>query len=165
MPQIPTPAGKVLAAFVRDRSPAKAVIGPIYGGRRTTCIAVILGIAAKRPFWPQQQWRWAILRPRLMALNEITIPAVHGWLAEGRFDPKAKMHQLAFDPGDGTAHLLELQFLAMDQPADRKRFFDGSWTGIWLDDARGFSEDIFDAAIERMGSYPTPIEGGALWSG
>jgi predicted phage terminase large subunit-like protein len=165
MLQIPSPAGNVLTAFIQDRSPAKAVIGPIYGGRRTACIALILGLAAERRFWPQEQWRWAILGPSLNGLNEITIPAVHTWLTDGRFDPKSKTHQLAFDPGDGAAHLLELHFLAMDQSADRKRFLDGSWTAIWLDDARGLGEEIFDAAIERMGSHPAPIQGGALWSG
>src|SRR5262249_45362311 len=131
MPEIPPPAGKVLTAFLQDQSPAKAVIGPIYGGRRTTCIAQILGLAAEQRFWGQEEWRWAILRSSHTGLNEITIPGVHSWLTDGRFDPRSKTHQLAFDPGDGTAHLLELHFLAMDQSADRRRFFDGAWTAIW----------------------------------
>lgn len=158
--------GAQLRAFQRSSMFARALIGPVYGGRKSCAVHEIVRRARLREV-KQRVWRWLVVRPTRDELERYTLPCVRHWLpAAAVWDPKTKSLGLEYQLGDGVARLLELVFLAFDEAIDRKRLATAEAAGVWLDDARWLPEAVFDEALKiaRRG-YPAPIDGGSSWSG
>jgi predicted phage terminase large subunit-like protein len=159
------PDGEQLRAFRRSSGFARAIVGPLYAGRKTCAVQEIVRIA-RRP-GRQRLWRWLAIRATREELERYTLTALRqGLPSEACWDAKARSLGLEYDLGDGVLRLLEINFFALDVEADRKRLSTAEAAGVWLDDARWLPEAAFDEAlrIARRG-YPPPIAGGTAWSG
>jgi predicted phage terminase large subunit-like protein len=159
-------AGAQLAAFLKSDHRLRALIGPVYGGRKSAAVYDTLRRAVDRRFRGQRVWRWVVVRQRRDELEAETIPTVQHWLAgEGEYDDKARRLFFAFELEDGLERVIEYQFLAMDEAADRRRLPSIEASAAWLDDARNLSEGVLDDARLIAGRYPGGLEGGTRWRG
>ncbi|HEY1430735.1 MAG TPA: phage terminase large subunit, partial [Stellaceae bacterium] len=113
----------------------------------------------------QTAWRWLVVAPIRRELERYTIPAIKTWLDLGEYDEKGRHFALSYQLEDGVKRSLELDFLGMDDAQDRRRFAAAAATGVWLDDARNLSETVLEDAQRLAGTFPTPLAGGAVWSG
>jgi hypothetical protein len=130
------PHGAQLRAFMASNAHLRALIGPIYGGRKSACINDII----RRAYAKQTAWRWLVVAPIRRELERYTIAAIKTWLDLGEYDEKSRHFALSYQLEDGIRRKLELDFLGMDDAQDRKRFAASGATGVWLDDARNLSE-------------------------
>jgi predicted phage terminase large subunit-like protein len=159
------PQGAQLRAFSASNAFLRALIGPIYGGRKSCCINDIVRRATIRRWAKQTRWRWVVVAPIRRELERFVIPTIKNWLEVGEYDDKGRHFALHYRLEDGVQRLIEIDFLGMDDAQDRKRFGVATATGVWLDDARNLSESVLEDAMRIAGTYPTPLAGGAMWSG
>jgi predicted phage terminase large subunit-like protein len=164
------PDGAQLRAFYTSNNFLRALIGPAYAGRKTCCVHDILRRATCRPYMRQTKWRWFVVRPTRAELERSVVAAAKAVLgADGAGDWKQERgwrYGVLYTLGtDGVKRSLEIDFLGMDDAGDRRRLANGGVTGVWLDDARNLAEAVLDDAIRAAGTFPSPIEGGVVWSG
>ena len=159
------PEGAQLRAFMASNAFLRALIGPIYGGRKSACINDIVRRATHKRYAKQAGWRWLVVAPIRRELERYTLPAIRNWLDIGEYDDKSRHFALSYRLEDGVQRKLELDFLGMDDAQDRRRFIASAATGVWLDDARNLSESVLEDALRIAGTYPAPLAGGAVWSG
>lgn len=154
------PPGATLRAFRASNAFARALIGPMEGGRKT---CVVHDIVLRAGLGTQRRWRWIVLRPDSTALEEHTIATWHRWVPAdlGEWDAKALRHRIDFAAG-GKERDLEIQFLAWDRPEHRRRLSAAEATGFWLDDARGLDEVALDLALDHAGTWPLDEEAAGL---
>jgi predicted phage terminase large subunit-like protein len=152
--------------FFASNAFARALIGPVYAGRKTCVVHDILHRATVRRYARQKAWRWLVIRPTRDELERHTTAAVHQWLRQGEWNAKTRTHELLYRLEDGVQRTLELVFLAMDVEGDRKRLATIEATAVWLDDACHLTEAVFEDAMRiARRAYPAPLAGGAAWSG
>ena len=165
------PDGAQLRAFFTSTAFLRALIGPVYAGRKTCCLNDILHRATARTYARQIGWRWYVVAPARSELERYVIPVVKPWLKHGGEWTQEKgvwRYALVYAlPGDrpGMRRLLEFDFLGMDDAADRKRLAAGGASGVWLTDARNLSETVLEDAIRAAGTFPSPLQGGVAWAG
>jgi predicted phage terminase large subunit-like protein len=161
------PDGVQLRAFLASDAFARALIGPVYAGRKSCCVQDILRRATMQRYGRQRHWRWLVVRPTRAEIERYAIPAVKRWVREGWWrQERGWRFAIEYTLGsDGVKRLLELDFLGMDDAGDRRRLAAGGATGVWLDEARNLSETVFEDAVRAAGTYPSPIDGGIAWSG
>jgi hypothetical protein len=159
------PPGATLAAFRKSSDLVRALIGPMHGGRKTCAVHDILLRAAGLA---QRRWRWLVARATVDELDAHTIPAWHHAVpvGVGEWEPARRTHQVKFGLGPGRGDReIEVIFLGLDRPEHRRRLASTETTALWLDGARDLPEAILDDAIAIAGSWPSALEGGALWRG
>ena len=159
------PQGAQLRAFAQSSAHLRALIGPIYGGRKSCVLHDILRRATHRRYSRQLKWRWLVIVPARRELLRNVIPVLKAWLAVGEWDDKGRHFGMAYRLDDRIKRSLEIDFLGMDDAQDRRRLAAGGATAVWLEDARNLSESVLEDALAIAGTHPTPIDGGALWSG
>jgi hypothetical protein len=57
------PHGAQLRAFMASNAHLRALIGPIYGGRKSACINDIIRRATQKRYAKQTAWRWLVVAP------------------------------------------------------------------------------------------------------
>ena len=165
------PDGAQLRAFFTSTAFLRALIGPVYAGRKTCCLHDILHRATAKTYARQIGWRWYVVAPARSELERYVIPVVKPWLKHGGEWTQEKgvwRYAVVYAlPGDrpGVRRLLEFDFLGMDDAADRKRLAAGGASGVWLTDARNLSETVLEDAIRAAGTFPSPLQGGMAWAG
>ena len=159
------PDGAQLRAFYASNAFLRALVGPVYGGRKTCVVNDIVRRATDRRYSRQGLWRWLVARPTRRGLERDTIPCLKAWLPRGKgeWSPSGRGYALKYRLADGVVRRLEIECLGLDDPADRRRLAAGGASAVWLDDARNLSEAVLEDAIRAAGSE---VGGGRLvWSG
>jgi phage terminase large subunit-like protein len=167
-----TSPGPVSSAFAESQGFARALMGPMKGGRRWTAVADIIlkpqQLARQGLFQPR--WRWLACAPDMAKLSK----TIDAWKARvptdiGSWDEKALTHWVRYGIGQREGRIvaveLEIHFLSLDRPEHRKKLLQLPTTGIWLDWAKHYPEDILADAIDAAGTYPDSLHEDALWSG
>jgi hypothetical protein len=108
------PNGAQLRAFLASNAHLRALIGPIYGGRKSACVNDIIRRATQHRYARQTSWRWLVVAPIRRELERYTIPAIKYWLELGEYDDKNRHFALSYRLEDGVKRKLELDFLGMD---------------------------------------------------
>jgi predicted phage terminase large subunit-like protein len=158
-----SPPGAQLAAFLKSDHRLRGIVGPVYAGRKSAAVYDIVQRAVR---WRQQRaWRWVVVRQRRDEIEAQTVPAVTQWIREGRYDDKKHRWAYVYDLGDQIERLLEIEFLALEEPADRRRLGGLECSAVWLDDARNLPEGVLDDARLICGRYPARLAGGCQWRG
>ena len=159
------PDGAQLRAFYASNAFLRALVGPVYAGRKTCVVNDIVRRATDRRYSRQGLWRWLVARPTRRGLELYTIPCLKAWLPRGKgeWSPSGRGYALKYRLADGVVRRLEIECLGLDDPADRRRLAAGGASAVWLDDARNLSEAVLEDAIRAAGSE---VGGGRLvWSG
>jgi predicted phage terminase large subunit-like protein len=158
-----TPPGPQLAAFLKSDHRLRAVIGPVYAGRKSAAVYDIIQRAVR--FRAQRAWRWVVIRQRRDELDADSLRTLQHWLPDGRYDEKKRRWGYLYDLGDGLDRLLEIDFLAIEDSTDRRRISGLECSAAWLDDARNIPEGVLDDIRLIVGRYPGGLEGGCQWRG
>lgn len=146
------PPGETLKAFRQSKAMARALIGPLHGGREKCAVHdILLGAVAA----PQRRFRWLAVRRDMADLEDPTIKVWHNAVpAEiGKWDPQALTHRIEFD-FKGRPKDIEIQFLALGRSEHRSRFLNAKATGIWFDGADEIEESAFERALQIAGTWP-----------
>jgi predicted phage terminase large subunit-like protein len=159
------PAGAQLRAFQASRRFARALVGPVYAGRKTCAAHELIRRAQRRT--TQRVWRWVVIHPLREELERGVLTTLRRWLPpEAMWDPKTRFLGLEYQLADQVPRLLEVQMIGLDDAGDRRRLSAAEGAGVWLDDARWLPESVFDEALKiAERGYPPPIAGGTVWSG
>jgi predicted phage terminase large subunit-like protein len=158
-----SPPGAQLAAFLKSNHPRRGVVGPVYGGRKSAAVFDIVTRAVRHK--RQRAWRWVVVRQSRDELEAQTVRTVLHWMRDGKYDERKHRWAYLYDLGDDVERVLEIEFLAIEEAADRRRFANLEASAVWLDDARNLSESILEDARLIAGRYPGGLEGGTQWRG
>ena len=150
--------GPVASEFVRSPAVYRALIGPMWSGKKTTLVLDMIG----RVFGGRRQRRWRVLlaAASLDYAESHVIPAIQHVIGEvGRWDERPQLRVVIPLIEDGRAFAeLELILLGLDQADHRRKLVNLERTAVGLVDARALSESVFDDAAESIGTYPVDSE-------
>lgn len=167
------PPGSISAAFMVDRSPVMAIMGPVGSGKTSTCVMKILTMASEQrrsPIDGVRYSKWMVVRDTYRNLNRTTVKSWKAWLPKGAGqwtgggnDPA--VFKLRAKLPDGSIMDLEVEFVALGDNAieDVARGWEG--TGIWLNEADLLPADVLPYLFGRCGRYPSKAHGGPSWYG
>lgn len=158
-------ASPTLARFHASNAFVRGIRGPIGSGKSVgCCIEVFRRAAEQRPGnGGIRRSRWAIVRNTYAELKSTTIKTWQDWFPDD-------ICPIVYDaPIRGRLRLrdidLEILFIALDRPKDVKKLLSLELTGVWINEAKEIPKAVIDAAMGRVGRYPSKRDGGASWSG
>lgn len=142
----------------------RGFMGPVGNGKSVACINEILRLCIDQH--PNNEGirksRWAIIRNTTPELRTTTLNTWKQWIPEvicpitlhpliqGKIDQPLQ---------DGTRLDVEVIFLALDNPQDVRKLLSLEVSGVFINEAREISFAVVKAARERIGRYPSRIDG------
>jgi hypothetical protein len=139
-------------------------MGPVGNGKSVTCI--MEGLRLSQDQWPNSEGirktRGVIVRNTNPELRTTTLNTWKQWIPES-ISPIVMhpviMTTLKRQLADGTSMEMEVYFLAMDTDKDVKKLLSLETTWIFLNEAKQLPYSVVKAARERIGRYPSVIDG------
>lgn len=162
--QIAYQASKTGSKFHQSDKLVRGFMGCVGNGKSVTCIQE--GLRLSMDQWPNKDGirksRAAIIRNTAPELRTTTLNTWKQWIPE-QIAPVV-MHPIIHTTlrqglGDGTAIELEVYFLALDKPEDVKKLLSMELTWAFLNEARELPYAVVKGARERIGRYPSKIDG------
>ena len=155
----------VQAAFMRDNSKMRVIMGPVGSGKSVTCCFEVIRRAGEQA--PNQQGvrktRALVVRETARQLQDTTIKTWLDWFPEGvcgRYMRTTKTY--FFKVGDIEC---EVMFRALDDADDVANLNSLEVTFGWFNECRDIHPDIVDAMSKRVGRFPSKKDGGPTWHG
>lgn len=142
----------------------RGFMGPVGNGKSVACINECLRLSFDQ--WPNAQGirksRGVIVRNTGPELRTTVLNTWRQWVPES-------IAPIALSPvisctmkqplSDGTRVEMEVYFLALDSDKDVKKLLSLEATWIFLNEARELSFSVVKAARERIGRYPSAVDG------
>ena len=162
--QINYKASKTGAKFHSSNKVCRGFMGCVGNGKSVTCIMEALRLSQDQ--WPNsngvRKSRGVIVRNTNPELRTTTLNTWKQWIPE-QISPIV-MHPIIMTTlkqklGDGTSMEMEVYFLAMDTDKDVKKLLSLETTWIFLNEAKQLPYSVVKAARERIGRYPSVIDG------
>jgi hypothetical protein len=165
MTQINYRAEPTAAQFHASPKIVRGFLGPVGNGKSVACIMEMLRIAHDQ--WPNnkgvRKTRWAIIRNTNPELRTTTLNTWKQWIPESIspvvMHPIISTKLIQSIKNDNTSIEMEVYFVALDKPDDVKKLLSMELTGIFANEARELPYAIVKAARERIGRYPSAIDG------
>ncbi len=166
------PLGPVAGAFCLDDSEVSVIMGPVGSGKTTAaCLRVARHIFEQRP-GPDgiARSRWVVIRNTGPQLHDTTMKSWFSLFANDnklrKWTSTTKTQTWRFSP-KGSKHLLhaEVMFRALDDADDVANLLSLEVTGMWMNEFREISTEIFANARARYGRFPNAQQGGCTWQG
>jgi hypothetical protein len=150
--------------FHASEAVVRGYLGPVGNGKSVACIKEIVRLAQDQ--YPNEdgirKTRWAITRNTTLELRSTTLNTWKQWLPE-------EMCPITNHPmiiakckqplNDGTHMQFEVYFLALDRDEDVKKLLSLELTGMFINEAREMSYAVVKGGRERIGRYPSVIDG------
>ena len=164
MPTITYNAEPTAQRFHASDKVVRGFMGPVGNGKSVTCIQELIRLAQDQ--WPNSQGirktRWAIIRNTTLELRSTTLNTWKQWLPESVCS--ITMHPMIMAKcdqplSDGTRLEFEVYFLALDRDDDVRKLLSLEITGAFINEAREISYAVVKGARERIGRYPSVIDG------
>jgi hypothetical protein len=146
-------------------------MGPVGSGKSSSCCVEIMSRAVNQK--PSndgiRRSRWLVIRNTYPELKSTTIRTWQTWFPDSvapmKWDaPISSMAKIA-DIGDGTGVELEVMFMALDRPTETGKLRSLELTGAWINEASEIPKEIFDMVTQRVGRFPSKLQGGPSWNG
>lgn len=147
--------------FHKSKANLRLMFGCIGSGKSVACAIEILSQAMQMPACTDgvRRSRVAVVRQTYPELTSTTIKTLLDWLPEQvttiRYSAPITITVNIPNMGDGTSMNLEIICLAIDKPADAKKLLSLEITGFWGNECRELDKAIIDAAMGRIGRYPS----------
>jgi len=164
MPTITYNAEPTAQRFHASDKVVRGFMGPVGNGKSVTCIQELIRLAQDQ--WPNSQGirktRWTIIRNTTLELRSTTLNTWKQWLPESVCS--ITMHPMimakCYQPlSDGTRLEFEVYFIALDRDDDVRKLLSLEITGAFINEAREISYAVVKGARERIGRYPSVIDG------
>ena len=152
----------------------KGIMGPFGSGKSVAvCWDIFMRMRKQAPGNDGiRRTRWIIARNTFNELETTTMETWKDWFPEhifGAISRKPPYRQvLKYDDVEA-----EIIFLALDKPEDQKKLLSFEVTGVWFNEARQIPQELINAALGRVGRYPSkkskpehvPNDEWPTWSG
>ena len=146
-------------------------MGPVGSGKSSSCCVEVVRRAVQQK--PSQDGirrsRWLITRNTYPELKSTTIKTWQTWFPENvapmKWDAPISSTMSIPDIGDGTGVELEVYFMALDRPTETGKLRSLELTGAWMNESSEQPKEIFDMLTQRVGRFPSKIQGGPSWTG
>lgn len=155
------------ARFHNSKALVRGLMGSVGSGKTVTCINELHRLAQSQI--PNDQGkrltRTAIIRNTNPELRSTTLATFRQWLPEkpegvSRITLNPMLKAIVEYPlEDGTTVVWEVMFLALDRPEDSRKLLSLEITNVFINEAKEIDEEILLAAKERIGRYPSEIDG------
>ncbi len=159
------PPGPVAKAFMESRKEVRVILGPVGSAKSSTAVITLLAHAATQPKGPDgfRRSRFGVVRNSYRDLKGATIKTYQDWMpkAFGRLTLGSPIVH-TIEAGDIRS---EVYFFPLDTAEDAERIRSFEFTAIWFDEASEIPWEIVQAALARVGRYPSQKNGGSTWSG
>lgn len=165
------PPGKNAAKFHASDAFVRGLMGPVGSGKSSSCCVEIVSRALRqRPSRDNvRRSRWLIIRNTYPELKSTTIKTWETWfpsdVAPIKWDTPITSTMRISNIGDGTSLELEVMFMALDKPTETGKLRSLELTGAWINEASEIPKEIFDMVTQRVGRFPSMIQGGPSWHG
>lgn len=157
----PEPTAKL---FHESDALFRGIRGPIGSGKTVACCWELFRMAVKQePLNGVRRTRWGIVRQSYPELKSTTIKTWQDWFPPSicpiTFDAPIR-GRMKLPWHDGTVIDMELIFLALEREEDAKKLLSLELTGIYFNEARELPWRIIEAAMGRIGRFPSKRDGG-----
>lgn len=166
-----SPPGKNAAKFHESDAFVRGLMGPVGSGKSSSCCVEIVARALRqRPSRDGiRRSRWLIIRNTYPELKSTTIKTWETWfpanVAPIKWDTPITSTMKINNIGDGTRLELEVMFMALDKPTETGKLRSLELTGAWINEASEVPKEIFDMVTQRVGRFPSKLQGGPSWCG
>ena len=157
---IASPTG---AKFHASNKVVRGVLGPVGNGKSVMCINEIHRLAVLQE--PNsdgiRKTKWGIFRNTYDQLESTTLATFKQWLPWDvcSITMKPIRGMIKYPLADGTTVEALCMFVSVDRPDDVKKLLSLELTGVFLNEARELPYALVKAARERIGRYPSQIDG------
>lgn len=164
MRQINYIASLTAAKFHQSPKIVRGFMGPVGNGKSVCCVNELhrLAVLQEPNDHSIRKTRWIIVRNTSLELRTTTVKTFQQWIPEEVcplvFHPMIS-GTMKYNLGDGTSIEAEFLFLAMDKPDDVKKVLSLEITGGFINEAREIPYAVVKAVRERIGRYPSAIDG------
>jgi hypothetical protein len=152
------------ALFHQSLKVVRGFMGPVGNGKSVTCINEMIRLCVDQHANNNgiRKSRWAIIRNTTPELRTTTLNTFKQWIPE--VVCPITMHPIIMGKidqplADGTRIEVEFLFLALDQPKDVRKLLSLELSGVFINETREISYSVVKAARERIGRYPSRIDG------
>lgn len=166
-----TPPGKNARDFHNSDAFVRGLMGPVGSGKSSSCCVEIVARAIRQAPSADgvRRSRWLITRNTYPELKSTTIKTWQTWFPDNvapmKWDAPITSTMNIRDIGDGTGLELEVMFMALDRPTETGKLRSLELTGAWMNEASEQPKEIFDMLTQRVGRYPSKLQGGPSWNG
>ena len=165
------PPGANAAKFHASDAFVRGLMGPVGSGKSSSCCVEIVARALRQKPSADgiRRSRWLIIRNTYPELKSTTIKTWETWfpsnVAPIKWDTPITSTMKIADIGDGTSMELEVMFMALDRPTETGKLRSLELTGAWINEASEIPKEIFDMVTQRVGRFPSKLQGGPSWCG
>lgn len=165
------PPGANAAKFHGSDAFVRGLMGPVGSGKSSSCCVEIVARALRQKPSSDgiRRSRWLIIRNTYPELKSTTIKTWETWfpsnVAPIKWDTPITSTMKIADIGDGTSMELEVMFMALDRPTETGKLRSLELTGAWINEASEIGKEIFDMVTQRVGRFPSKLQGGPSWCG
>lgn len=157
-----------IGAFHASNALVKGIRGPEGSGKTVgCCFEIFRRSILQEPYKGVRYSKWAMVRNTYPELLGTTLDTWLDWFGdfcETRRSPPIESH-MRLPWKDGTEIDLQLQFLALDIPADVKKIKGLEVTGTFINEAVEVGRWVLTRCFARRGRYPKNEWGGATLPG
>ncbi len=164
------PPGPVAQAFLNDVSPTGILMGPLGGGKTTTCVFKRNLAATRAPIaWhpedgrPTRMCRWIVLRDTFRSAEKTVLESWKQWfpktypgaMVTGGND-RPLIHRQRFMGHDGVRIEAITEFAGLGEDSIETLMKGREYSGGWLNELDTHAEGALDDMEQRVGRWPMP---------
>jgi len=163
MPTINYVASPTGARFHHCDKVVRGFLGPVGNGKSVTAINEMhrLSVLQEPNSSGIRKSKWAIVRNTYDMLETTTLATFKQWIPHEicSITLKPMRGDMAYPLPDGTKVECKFIFLALDRPDDVKKLLSLEVTGVFMNEARELPYAVVKGSRERIGRYPSQIDG------
>ncbi len=151
------------AKFHSSNKVVRGFLGPVGNGKSVTCINELHRLCVLQE--PNSEGirltKWAIIRNTYDMLETTTLDTFRQWIPHEicTINLKPMRGYMDYPLRDGTRVKAKFIFLSIDRPDDVRKMLSLEVTGIFMNECKELSYAILKGARERIGRYPSQIDG------
>lgn len=162
--------GPVSQAFLNDRTPTAVLMGPLGGGKTTTCSYKVLLLATESPIaWhpmtnkPTRMSRGIVLRDTFRIAEKTVLGSWQQWFprnypgsASFGGNDRPFVHTLNFIGSDGIRIEAVTEFAGLGENSVATQLKGGEYSVGWLNETNTHSKEALPELEQRLGRWPPP---------
>lgn len=163
MPEINYVASPTSAKFHASNKVVRGFLGPVGNGKSVCCINEMhrLAVLQEPNSKGIRKTKWAIVRNTYEQLETTTLATFRQWIPQDvcSITLKPMRGNLSYPMPDKTRVEAQFIFLALDRPDDVRKLLSLEVTGVFMNESRELPYAVVKGARERIGRYPSQVDG------
>ena len=151
------------AKFHASNKVCRGFLGCVGNGKSVTCLNELhrLAVLQEPNYEGIRKTKWAIVRNTYDMLETTTLATFRQWIPHEicSVTLKPMRGDMMYPLSDGTKVEAKFIFLALDRPDDVKKLLSLEVTGVFINEARELPYAVVKGSRERIGRYPSQVDG------